>query len=428
MFHAIRFTTALILAATSLIAMGEERTLYSFQNPTTQQRWQSVNDGVMGGRSTGKSTIQSNGTMQFTGRLSLENNGGFASIRTQGTKLGLKIDDVIIVRGQGDGRQYNFNLYSPRNSGGYSFRQAFQTKQGEWLDIELPVNKFVATRRGRKYPDKILNPAEVTGMGIQLGDGMPGTFKLEVNWIKAVDKTDLTTLFKLNCPGVYPHHLQGICADNDAIYWCFTTTLVKTDKQGKLLRKVPVANHHGDLCHHAGKLYVAVNLGNFNDPKGNAQSWVYVYDASTLNELARHEVPDVFHGAGGIGFHDGHFFVVGGLPNDIDKNYVYEYDPNFELVKKHVIKSGHTHLGIQTATFANGRWWFGCYGTPKITLVTDPRFKMIGHHEKDCSLGIEQFTDGRLLVASGSCDSNQGCTGNIRSAMPDKSSGFLLQD
>ena len=62
------------------------------------------------------------------------------------------------------------------------------------------------------------------------------------------------------------------------------------------------ANHHGDLCFHDGKLYVAVNLGKFNDPEGNADSWVYVYDAESLKELARHETQEVLHGAGGIGY------------------------------------------------------------------------------------------------------------------------------
>ncbi|MEZ6091452.1 MAG: hypothetical protein R3C05_26235 [Pirellulaceae bacterium] len=199
----------------------------------------------------------------------------------------------------------------------------------------------------------------------------------------------------IDCEGTYQHHLQGICADTEAIYWSFTTTLVKTDLDGKLLKKVPVANHHGDLCFHDGKLYIAVNLGKFNDPKGNADSWVYVYDADTLKELSRHEVRQVFHGAGGIGFRDDHFFVVGGLPDGVEENYVYEYDGEFRLVKKHVIMSGHTHLGIQTATFAHDRWWFGCYGDPKILLVTDADFQMKGRYEFDCSLGIEGLSEER---------------------------------
>lgn len=233
-------------------------------------------------------------------------------------------------------------------------------------------------------------------------------------------------LHNVNCEGAYPHHLQGICADKDSIYWCFTTQLVKTDLDGKLLRKVPVLNHHGDLCFHDGKLYVAVNLGKFNDPKGNADSWVYVYDAESLNEIARHETQEVFHGAGGIGIWDGHFFVVGGLPDGIKENYVYEYDADFKFLKKHVIKSGHTHLGIQTATFANDRWWFGCYGDPKILLVTDADFQMKGRYEYDCSLGIVGLPNGRFLSASGKCEKDKGCTGSARITVADGKLGLRI--
>src|SRR5690242_11007540 len=103
------------------------------------------------------------------------------------------------------------------------------------------------------------------------------------------------------CEGAYPHHLQGVCTnENDSIYWSFTTKLVKTDRTGKVVKVVDVANHHGDLCFHEGKIYVAVNFGKFNDSKGNADSWVYVYDASDLSLLAKYRTPEVFHGAGGI--------------------------------------------------------------------------------------------------------------------------------
>ncbi len=231
----------------------------------------------------------------------------------------------------------------------------------------------------------------------------------------------------VTCAGSYPQHLQGICVDDEAIYWSFTTTLVKTDTEGKVLLSVPVAHHHGDLCYVDGRVYVAVNLGRFNDPAGKADSWVYVYDAASLAEVARHEVQEVFHGAGGIGVHGGHFFVVGGLPAGVEENYVYEYDEGFQFVKKHVVASGHTHLGIQTATFAHGRWWFGCYGQPQVLLVTDAAFQMQGRHEFDCSLGIEALPEGRLLAAGGRCDKNKkpnGCTGFARIVVPDSQRGL----
>lgn len=231
----------------------------------------------------------------------------------------------------------------------------------------------------------------------------------------------------VECEGTYSHHLQGICADRSAIYWCFTTQLIKTDMDGRRLAQVPVADHHGDLCHYEGKLYVAVNLGKFNDPLGNADSWVYVYRADDLSLESKHATPEVFHGAGGIGVRNGRFFVVGGLPDGMEENYVYEYDTEFQFIERHTIASGHTHLGIQTATFAQDRWWFGCYGDPKILLVTDADYRMIGRFEFDCSLGIEGLPDGRFLSATGRCIPNTGCTGRARKAVADEAHGLRYE-
>ena len=410
----------LFLMATVSVAEAEQRFLFRFDQPESSKQWQSVNDGVMGGRSDGRFRISEDKTMEFFGTLSLENNGGFASVRARGGNLALKKDDVIVARIKGDGREYNINLYSQRNR--YSYRQSFKTKEGEWIEVEFPLDKFSATWRGQRFPNEKLDPSTLTGLGFLLGDKKPGPFKLEVEWIKVGQS--LGEMFNVRCEGTYPHHLQGVCTDEKAIFWSFTTALIKTDMEGTLLKKVPVANHHGDLCFHHGKLYVAVNLGKFNDPEGNADSWVYVYDAETLTELARHETQEVFHGAGGIGYRDGHFFVVGGLPDGVDENYVYEYDSDFKFLKKHVIESGHTHLGIQTATFAHGRWWFGCYGDPKIMLVTDDDFQMKGRYEIDCSLGIEGLSGGRLLVGSGRCEKDKGCNGTVKTVLPDGNVGF----
>ena len=228
----------------------------------------------------------------------------------------------------------------------------------------------------------------------------------------------------VQCEENYPHHLQGVCVGKDAIYWSFTTQLVKTDLEGTVLEKVPAANHHGDLAFHQGQIFVAVNLGKFNDPEGNADSWVYVYNADDLALVEKHETPEVFYGAGGVGVRNGHFFVVGGLPGNIAENYIYEYDDDFQFVKRHVLKSGHTHLGIQTATFAHDRWWFGCYGDPQILLVTDADFNLLGRYPFDCSLGIVGLPHERLFSASGRCDPETGCRGSVRLVVPDGKKGL----
>jgi len=426
----LMMATLLVVSVIVSVADAQDKILFRFDKAESVEPWQVVNDGVMGGRSIGRFKINDDNIMEFFGNLSLENNGGFASVRAESENIGLKQDDFIIARVKGDGREYRFNLYAQRNLGGYSYRQAFKTKKDQWIEVSLPVSEFVATWRGRTFPNEKLEPSKVAGIGFLLGDKKSGPFKLEVEWIgvkQSPDEIYPDEMFKVMCQGTYPHHLQGVCTDGTAIYWSFTTTLVKTDMRGEVLKKIPVANHHGDLCFRDGKLHVAVNLGRFNDPEGNADSWVYVYRADSLEEIARHETNEVFYGAGGIGVRDNHFFVVGGLPNDIEQNYVYEYDASFNFLKKHIVNSGHTHLGIQTATFADDRWWFGCYGDPKILLVTDANFDMLGRHETDCSLGIESMTGGRLLVANGRCEQGKGCTGTIRTAVPDNLAGIKFQ-
>lgn len=215
----------------------------------------------------------------------------------------------------------------------------------------------------------------------------------------------------IRCEGTYRHHLQGVCRDDSAnLYWSFTTTLVRTDANGKLLKKIDVPNHHGDLCFADGLVYVAVNLGRFNDPAGNADNWIYVYQANSLDLMLRVACPEVKHGAGGIAVHDGRFVVVGGLPEGVEENYVYEYDEKLAFVKKHTLESGYTRLGIQTATYSDGHWWFGCYGG--VMLKASETMQFNGRYRFDCSLGIESIGSGKFLAASGRCV-NGACDGEL---------------
>ncbi len=233
----------------------------------------------------------------------------------------------------------------------------------------------------------------------------------------------------VQCEGTYPRHLQGLCTnDRDAIYWSFTDVLLKTGLDGKIVKQVPVANHHGDLCHVDGKLYVALNLGQFNQPAGKADSWVYVYDADTLEELARHETQEVVHGAGGIAYHDGRFIVVGGLPPGTDENYLYEYDQSFRFVKRHVLASGYTLMGIQTAAYAEGYWWFGCYGKPSVLLKADESFQLVGNWQFNSSVGIVCLADGRFLIGESKHTNGKGYSGALKIALPNNKTGFQRID
>lgn len=235
------------------------------------------------------------------------------------------------------------------------------------------------------------------------------------------------------CEGEYPKHLQGICTnDRDAIFWCFTTVLVKTDAEGRVLKQVPVASHHGDLCHKDGRVYVAVNLGKFNEPAGKADSWVYVYDADSLAETARHPVPELVHGAGGMAYDGKRFIIVGGLPPGATKNYAYEYDGALKFRKRHTIASGYTLMGIQTVAQADGAWWFGCYGKPAELLRTDPKFQFAGKWKFNASVGIAPLASGRFLIAQDTAVKAKDGTGKghqarLVIARADETAGLVME-
>ena len=233
---------------------------------------------------------------------------------------------------------------------------------------------------------------------------------------------------RVRAPGSYPRHLQGVCTnERDSVYWSFTDVLVKTDAQGKLVKQTPGPNHLGDICYDGGKIYVAVNLGLFNDAEKRADSWVYVYDANDLTLLSKHKTPEAVYGAGGIAVHGGRFLVVGGLPKGFEENYVFEYDRGFRFVRRHVLRSGYTLLGIQTAAFSDGQWWFGCYGKPAILLTADEGLSTVRRFEFDCSIGIVPIGRGRFLVARGACTKESGCGAELVVAEADGAQGLVVR-
>ena len=180
-------TLMLFVLGASVMADDTPKTLFDFTRADAAKEWQTINDGVMGGVSEGKFKITETKTLEFYGTLSLENNGGFASVRSKAKKLGLKKGDVLMARVRGDGRKYSMNLYVPRPLIAFSYRATVKTKKDEWIEVRLPLEKFEATSFGRVVKDAgPVNPAEVNALGFLLGDKKAGLFRLEVEWIKVV--------------------------------------------------------------------------------------------------------------------------------------------------------------------------------------------------------------------------------------------------
>jgi len=185
MIHKMLALSLLIFMGSFVMADDTSKVLFDFTGAEAAKEWQTVNDGVMGGVSEGKFKITDQKTLEFFGTLSLENNGGFASVRTKAKKLGLEKGDTLIARVRGDGREYSMNLYLNKPLIAFSYRAAVQTKKNEWIEVKLPLDKFEATSFGRPVKDAgAVKPEEINALGFMLGDKKAGPFKVEVEWIK----------------------------------------------------------------------------------------------------------------------------------------------------------------------------------------------------------------------------------------------------
>ncbi|MHC4393186.1 MAG: CIA30 family protein [Planctomycetota bacterium] len=156
-------------------------------------RWETVNDNVMGGRSKGGWQATGSDSLLFEGTTSLENRGGFSSIRSRKRNLGLGEFDGISMRVRGDGRAYKLTARSSQTSSWISYWADFETRAGEWIEVRVPFADMAPTTFGRKLPGRKLRPAKINSIGFMIYDKQAGDFALEVDWIRAYNgKADPT--------------------------------------------------------------------------------------------------------------------------------------------------------------------------------------------------------------------------------------------
>jgi len=163
--------------------------LYDF-GPDSES-WNSVDDNVMGGVSSSQGRIEDDGTLKFSGTMSLENNGGFSSIRSPWNPIDLSGRDGLLIRVLGDGKIYRMRIRSTATGREIAYNSFFETQQGEWTTIYLPFETMVPTYRGFRTGSGSLDPGTISSLGLMLSDKQPGEFSLRVDWIRAVSEKEI---------------------------------------------------------------------------------------------------------------------------------------------------------------------------------------------------------------------------------------------
>ena len=188
--HFAQLTVYTLFLGLLLTAKAADKSLVDFSDESVAQQWISVNDNVMGGISEGGFRMTDDNTLEFSGRLSLEKNGGFASVRTKPRDLNMDGYDAIGLRLKGDGRTYYFNLMTSSRSSASSYRAPVETRKDTWQNVQISLKEFVYTSFGRVIAGVPPVKAEdIRSVGFTLSDKKSGPFQLEVSEITVLKET-----------------------------------------------------------------------------------------------------------------------------------------------------------------------------------------------------------------------------------------------
>ena len=153
--------------------------IFDFTKEADLKNWYVVNDTVMGGVSTGKMGKDAAGNGLFEGHVSLDNNGGFTSIKYDAGKIKLQGYSKFLIVLKGDGKAYQFRVKT-NNKEYYAYVYSFETT-GNWQTIEIPFSNMVPSFRGQ-----LLTMANFPGdymeeIGILIGNKIAEDFKMAID-------------------------------------------------------------------------------------------------------------------------------------------------------------------------------------------------------------------------------------------------------
>ncbi|MBS3670376.1 CIA30 family protein [Vreelandella boliviensis] len=157
-----------------------------FDDPNEQPRWYAVDDGVMGGASQSTFSVV-DGEGRFHGEVSLENGGGFASVRREPNGFEPTLADAqgLALTVRGDGRTYQLRLKSTALGDASAYRVKFTPAQDAWETLHFSWDAFEAVRRGTVLSDApAITPSEIHQLGFLIADRTSGAFCLQVKHIE----------------------------------------------------------------------------------------------------------------------------------------------------------------------------------------------------------------------------------------------------
>ena len=156
--------------------------IFDFKTSTDIGSWKIVNDGVMGGSSNSTFSQNKEGHGVFKGNVSIENNGGFASVRLQLSSFIVNDSKQLKIKLKGDGKNYQLRVKA-NASDYYSYITEFSTS-GSWETIVINLNNLYPSFRGRKMDQENFNAPSFEEISFLIANKKSEPFILELEKIE----------------------------------------------------------------------------------------------------------------------------------------------------------------------------------------------------------------------------------------------------
>ena len=155
-----------------------------FTEQIVRSQWGVTNDDVMGGISTSKISVSEENVLVFSGEVSLENNGGFASLRSPIDDYDFSDYEGFLLKIKGDGKTYNLSFRQTKYFTGFNYTHKFQREKDSWQIVKLPFKDFNLKYYGREVSNSELpDKSAIKQMSILISDKQQGPFRTEIEWI-----------------------------------------------------------------------------------------------------------------------------------------------------------------------------------------------------------------------------------------------------
>ena len=155
--------------------------IFDFKKNARLQNWETLDDVVMGGRSQGNISLSREGHGRFSGYVSLENNGGFSSVRYNPSDLKVKPRDQITIRLKGDGKRYQFRVKHDKQA--YASYITYFETTGDWEEISILLSDLYPTFRGKTLDQPNFNHHAIQQLGFLIANKKAQDFELLIDKI-----------------------------------------------------------------------------------------------------------------------------------------------------------------------------------------------------------------------------------------------------